>query len=812
MKKKFLSFMLAVALVCSTQAFSTMPCVNAAETAGVGTAYYISSRNGDNGNSGTSEGEAWETLDKLENVTLGPGDSVLLESGSIFNGFIHLQNVGGTQENPISISSYGEGNKPVINCNGEGIWYQDYGKAMDNSGHRSSGYVSSAILLYDVDYVEISNLEITNKSNDFDYFSTNVNKASGRMDRTGVAGIAKDGGTMEHIYLDDLFIHDISGNLQDKHMNNGGIQMNVLKPADENATGIARYQDVKISNCYVKDVSRAGIVVGYTYQHDKFNGAALADEIVKKYGHTNLVLEGNYVQNAGNDAIVAMYAYQPVIQNNVSDTAGVDLDDGYPGYWQSFCAAIWPWKCKDAVFQYNEAFDTVGEGNGDGQAWDIDWSDGTVYQYNYSHNNGGGAMLICLNEAYNGTFRYNLSQNDLKCLITFQGNPLAKIYNNVFYVGGDLETAVHHPAAGKRSGAGYLANNIFYNVSTNKNVSDDGWNPGNNKSFKNNLYYGYSDEGMPGLPEADAITADPKFENPGSAPVTVNEGGKIHDRSAFEGYKIADNSPAVNAGVYIPNNATEDFFGNKLTGIVPDIGIHETGVEESVSLNVYSDRYLIQEQDIRNVPQGTTAEDFLKNIKASAKAECKVMKGSQQVAPDTAVTEEMVLKVVNKANEQETKTYNIHVVKVYAEYAPDGMTASAGSFQPDNTTEGNPAYVLDNNMNTIWHTAWSGCDRSEAWIQIDMGKEQSVGRLKYVPRKSGGVNGIITEYEVSVSTNGTDWTKAATGSWDNNSEIKYAEFPSVSARYVKLWAKDSKSQEAGKVFASAAEIRLGYEE
>ena len=723
-----------------------------------------------------------------------------------------MQNVGGTQENPISISSYGEGNKPVINCNGEGIWYQDYGKAMDNSGHRSSGYVSSAILLYDVDYVEISNLEITNKSNDFDYFSTNVNKASGRMDRTGVAGIAKDGGTMEHIYLDDLFIHDISGNLQDKHMNNGGIQMNVLKPADENATGIARYQDVKISNCYVKDVSRAGIVVGYTYQHDKFNGAALADEIVKKYGHTNLVLEGNYVQNAGNDAIVAMYAYQPVIQNNVSDTAGVDLDDGYPGYWQSFCAAIWPWKCKDAVFQYNEAFDTVGEGNGDGQAWDIDWSDGTVYQYNYSHNNGGGAMLICLNEAYNGTFRYNLSQDDLKCLITFQGNPLAKIYNNVFYIGGDLETAVHHPDAGKRSGTGYLANNIFYNVSTNKNVSTDGWNPGNNKTFENNIYYGYDSEGMPQLPETDAITADPEFENPGSAPVTVNEGGKIHDRNAFAGYKISDDSPAVNAGVYVPNNAAADFFGNELTGIVPDIGIHETSVEEPVSLNVYSDHYQVQDQDIRNVPKGTTAAELLKNIKASRGADCKVMKGSEQIAPDTAVTEEMVLKVVNKANEQETKTYNIHVVKVYAEYAPDGMTASAGSFQPDNITEGNPAYVLDNNMNTIWHTAWSGCDRSEAWIQIDMGKEQSVGRLKYVPRKSGGVNGIITEYEVSVSTNGTDWTKAATGSWDNNSEIKYAEFPSVSARYVKLWAKDSKSQEAGKVFASAAEIRLGYEE
>lgn len=44
-------------------------------------------------------------------------------------------------------------------------------------------------------------------------------------------------------------------------------------------------------------------------------------------------------------------------------------------------------------------------------------------------------MLICLYEAYNGVFRYNISQNDLNSLITFQGNPLAKIYNNVFLCG-----------------------------------------------------------------------------------------------------------------------------------------------------------------------------------------------------------------------------------------------------------------------------------------------------------------------------------------------------------------------------------------
>lgn len=411
--------------------------------------YYISSLNGDNKNDGTAKNKAWETLDKLQEVQLEPGDRVLLESGSVFNGFIHLKDVSGTKENPIEITKYGGDSKPIINGNGEGVWYQDYVQPMDNSGHRSKGYVSSTILLYDTDFININGLEITNKSNDFDYLGEN-DKMSERMDRTGVAGIAKNGGTMEGIYLEDLYIHDVSGNIQDKHMNNGGIQMNVLKPDNESETGIARYQDILIKGCYVKDVSRAGIVLGYTYNHSKFNGAAIADDVIQKYGHTNILIEENYVQNSGNDAIVAMYSYRPLVQKNISDKAGVDMLDY--SYWQNFCAAIWPWKTKDAIFQYNEAFDTVGQNNGDGQAWDIDWSDGTIYQYNYSHNNGGGAMLICLNEAYNGVFRYNISQNDLKTLITFQGNPLAKIYNNIFYIDGDRTTRIHHPQNGKDSG------------------------------------------------------------------------------------------------------------------------------------------------------------------------------------------------------------------------------------------------------------------------------------------------------------------------------------------------------------------------
>lgn len=611
---------------------------------------------------------------------------------------------------------------------------------------------------------------------------------------------------------------------------------------------------------------------------------------MQKYGHTNIYIADNYVQNSGNDAIVAMYAYRPVIERNISDTAGVDLDDGYAGYWQSFCATIWPWKTKDAVFQYNEAFDTVGEGNGDGQAWDIDWSDGTVYQYNYSHNNGGGSMLICLNEAYNGTFRYNLSHNDLGCLITFQGNPEAKIYNNVFYVDGDRATRVHHNASGKRSGSGVISNNIFYNAST-ANPNDE-WEPNGNKKFSNNLYYGYTS--TPSTDKHAVVVAESEkdqiFVGPLTAPDSTDGTIHRHDdpeaKTVFDGFKIKEDSAAVNAGVYIPNNGGKDFFGNKL-GMTPDIGMHETKAEDGeIVEEIYSDVYKVTENEINDVEVGTTVDEMKENLVYDKRVALEVYKGEEAAAGDAAVEDGMILKLKNgdtvkeytihtvlrlstlvyeiegttirevpkgttvgtfkenlihhkrvnvdvykgdkKVEDSEvieegmtlkvsykevSKEFNISLVKVYKEYAATGMTAEAGSFQPNNNTEGNGNLALDNNLNTMWHTNWNGCQRSETWITIDMKKEQNVAMLKYTPRQGGGTNGNITAYEIYVSKDGQTWGEpVATGTWANNNVVKYARFDTVLGRYVKLVATDSASQEASKIFASAAEIRLGFEE
>ena len=90
------------------------------------------------------------------------------------------------------------------------------------------------------------------------------------MNRTGVAVVVKDKGVRQGITLRNLFIHDINGNVYDKHMNNGGIYMTALRPENEKVTGVARYKDVTVEGCFVYQVSRWGIAVGYTYAHEKF--------------------------------------------------------------------------------------------------------------------------------------------------------------------------------------------------------------------------------------------------------------------------------------------------------------------------------------------------------------------------------------------------------------------------------------------------------------------------------------------------------------------------------------------------------------
>ena len=257
-----------------------------------------------------------------------------------------------------------------------------------------------------------------------------------KMDRTGVAVVAQNSGTLHEIILQNLMIHDVDGNVYNKHMNNGGIYMTALKPDNEEQTGIARYHGVTVEDCCVWNVSRWGIAVGYSYQHARFAGTQLQEEWFLKYGHENIILRNNYVKNAGGDGITPMYALRPLVEHNISDSCATEMNDRIYCYPEErmgkVAAAIWPWKCKNALFRFNEAVDT--KLNQDGMAYDADSGDGTVYEYNYSRQNEGGCVMFCLEEAIHNTFRKNVSYDDLGGILSPSGNPDAYVSENQFYI------------------------------------------------------------------------------------------------------------------------------------------------------------------------------------------------------------------------------------------------------------------------------------------------------------------------------------------------------------------------------------------
>jgi galactose oxidase len=114
----------------------------------------------------------------------------------------------------------------------------------------------------------------------------------------------------------------------------------------------------------------------------------------------------------------------------------------------------------------------------------------------------------------------------------------------------------------------------------------------------------------------------------------------------------------------------------------------------------------------------------------------------------------------------------------------DNWSATADSTQdvhvPDN--------VLDGSGVTYWHTEWTPtAPPLPHEITIDMQEViENVDSLYYLPRQDGSPNGRIGVYQVSVSTDGTNFVAVTAGIWADDATQKVAYFIPTSARYIKL--------------------------
>ena len=109
-----------------------------------GTVYHVDSESGNDTQSGTTPEQAWKSLQPVNQKLFQPGDQIVLKAGTRYTGQLKPLGSGALREGkivPIVISSFGSGARPRIDTEGRFL---------------------DAVLLRNLEFWEVRNLEITN--------------------------------------------------------------------------------------------------------------------------------------------------------------------------------------------------------------------------------------------------------------------------------------------------------------------------------------------------------------------------------------------------------------------------------------------------------------------------------------------------------------------------------------------------------------------------------------------------------------------------------------------------------------------------
>lgn len=326
--------------------------------------YYIDSINGKNNNSGISKSDPWKNLSALQNIKINPGDKILLKRGSIFCEEFEIT-AEGTKEQPIIIESYGNEKEdlPRIVGNDESLY---------------------AVKIFNSDFLTLRNIEIIN---------TGEKPIPGR---TGLKIECKDYGISNNIVIDNVTVRDVNGSLVKN--DGGGSGILIVNGGD---SILSRFDNLRIENCHILRCTRNAIIWNGYYDRRKW------------FPNRNTIIRNNLIEGVPGDGIVPIGCDSTLIEYNIMR----DCPDVLP--MTEAAAGIWPWSCDNTTIQFNEVYGHKAPW--DAQGFDADYNcNNTIIQYNYSHDNYGGLVLVCNNgfeKDYNSgnrnsIIRYNISIGD----------------------------------------------------------------------------------------------------------------------------------------------------------------------------------------------------------------------------------------------------------------------------------------------------------------------------------------------------------------------------------------------------------------
>jgi uncharacterized Zn-binding protein involved in type VI secretion len=273
----------------------------------------------------------WNNLASAESRVFAPGDTVALARGTACMGSFAPKG-SGKQDHIIRLTAYGVGTRPKI---------------------VASSTARQALLLFNQQYWQVDSLDI----------------AGGNTYGVFVSG---DKGTLHHLYLKNLYVHDVYGGAL-KNKDNGLV---IVGPGSINVF----FDDVLIDGVDAAHTNQwAGILVGgggYPYKDD----APL---------NTNVQIRNSTVHDVYGDGIVLFRDAHSSIRTSAAWETGMQptQDIGTPN-------AIWTWTCNDCVVANNEAYVTDSPGV-DGGAYDIDWDNhDNIVERNYAHDTQGYCIAV----------------------------------------------------------------------------------------------------------------------------------------------------------------------------------------------------------------------------------------------------------------------------------------------------------------------------------------------------------------------------------------------------------------------------------
>jgi hypothetical protein len=422
--------------------------------------YYLDTENGNDANNGLSAKKAWKSIDKLKEIQLKAGDSLLLRRESVFTGILEV-NAQGKADARIVIDAYGTGKRPCITAPDSSLF---------------------TVCITNSDYITLQNIEI-------------INTGKERLaSRTGVKVLCEDYGTSHNIILNALNIHDVNGS----YIKNagGGSGILIVNKWDHI---VSVFDSLTIEDCVIRRCERNAMIWSAPWSRNNWHLS------------TNTVVRKNLIEEVPGDGIVPIGCEGALVEYNLMRNCPATLPEGQAA------AGFWPWSCDNTILQFNEVSDHKAPW--DAQGFDSDYNcTNTTIQYNYSHNNEGGFILICTpgnnNPIQNigniGTVvQYNISIDDaVRTRSTRVGifSPTihiggacknTRINNNILHIGVKPGTNIDRKIITSDSWNGFadstiIKENIFYTPESSEfNLTES-----TNNTFEGNYYLG-SFKGMP---------------------------------------------------------------------------------------------------------------------------------------------------------------------------------------------------------------------------------------------------------------------------------------------------------------------------